>query len=319
MAMTDAQRIEQLLAGQEHRIRRAFLQFVRMAESEVAMKEIIRRLERGDIDGALLVVDSHVARMGDLLPAIAATVGQATAAELAALAPNIAIAISFDPSFPRAAELIRSNRARFVREITQGQRQAILRALSRAYREGAGTAEAARAFRGAIGLTAYQEQVLANYRNSLMTRSSDALSRALRDRRFDRTVRRAIELDEPLSPDQIDKMTEASRRKMLAMRADNIARTEGVRATNEAREEASRQMMDQIGLDPAKFKRKWNATMDRRVRDFHASMNGQLRGKDEPFRDGHGNLLRYPGDPKAPAETTINCRCTLTFQVDFNA
>jgi hypothetical protein len=74
-------------------------------------------------------------------------------------------------------------------------------------------------------------------------------------------------------------------------------------------------MIEATGIEPERIERVWNSTRDGRVRDFHASMSGQKRKPEDLFRDGHGNLLRYPGDPRAPAETTINCRCGLTFSV----
>jgi hypothetical protein len=59
----------------------------------------------------------------------------------------------------------------------------------------------------------------------------------------------------------------------------------------------------------------WNATRDTHTRAWHASMNGQKRAIGVPFVDGLNNLLRYPGDPKAPLKTRINCRCSKTFSI----
>lgn len=55
----------------------------------------------------------------------------------------------------------------------------------------------------------------------------------------------------------------------------------------------------------------WIATGDDRTRDWHLSLDGQEVDKDEPFIDGHGNELMYPGDPDARAETVWNCRCSM--------
>ena len=47
----------------------------------------------------------------------------------------------------------------------------------------------------------------------------------------------------------------------------------------------------------------WIATPDGHTRNWHLSMDGQEVRYNEPFEDGLGNLLQYPGDPGAPANT----------------
>lgn len=63
------------------------------------------------------------------------------------------------------------------------------------------------------------------------------------------------------------------------------------------------------------LKKIWIATPDKRVRDFHLSMDGQEVGIHEMFVDGHGNLLEYPADPRAKGETVWNCRCSMYSRV----
>jgi Phage Mu protein F like protein len=108
---------------------------------------------------------------------------------------------------------------------------------------------------------------------------------------------------------------ERYRARALMMRSENIARTEAVRSTSLAQEEALQQMIEQTGIDSRRVEDVWNATRDKRTRDWHESMDGQRRPHGVPFEDGHGNRLRFPGDPEAAAETTINCRCARTFAI----
>lgn len=312
----DLERIEELLAGQEADVRRAFLDFVRLVQSDAVMARIEERLAAQDIRGAFQIVESYVAQFGDVLPRVQQQVGTATALELTAILPaSIAIAIGFDSSNPRAAAMVSTQRLGLIREMGDRQLAAVQQAVNRALNTGAGAQATARAFRDAIGLTAQQEQAVASYRAALMASSRDAFDRALRDRRFDDRVRAAIEQNRPLTDKQIDMMVSRYRARQLAARAETIARTEAGRATAEAREEMVRQMIERTGLDPRRLKRIWNATGDDRTRDWHESMDGQRRGLDEPFVDGLGNRLRYPHDPQAPPETTINCRCPLTFEI----
>lgn len=318
MAQSDAERLDELLDGVEKRLRAAFRAFVDLVQSAPAMREIIALLERSNIDGALAIVDSYIARFADALPQIASDVGLETSAELDRLTGDSALAVSFDPSNPRAAELMREHRLRFIREFSRGQREAVAQAMQRGFREGWGAAAMARAFRNAIGLTGYQEGVVANYARLLANLDRGALDRALRDRRSDEMLANAIERQRPLTAKQIDAMTDRYRRRMLIMRSETIARTEGTALMAEMRDEALEQMIEQTGIDRTRIARIWNATEDDRTREFHESMDGQRRAIDAPFQDGLGNALMRPGDRAAPAETIINCRCTLSFEIAPN-
>jgi hypothetical protein len=54
----------------------------------------------------------------------------------------------------------------------------------------------------------------------------------------------------------------------------------------------------------------WVTMHDSDVRPAHREVEGQQRPPGEPFTVG-GSPMRYPGDPTAPIELWINCRCTL--------
>lgn len=313
---TDLERIDALLSAQEVEVRRAFLDFVQLVQSERVMDQIIERLEARDLAGAFKIVESYISRFSDVLPRVQQHVGDQTAVELAAILPaSIDIAISFDSSNPRAAAMVRTQRLGLIREMKDRQLRSVQQAVNRALNEGAGAQATARAFRDAIGLTEAQEAAVMSYRRALEQSSRDALDRALRDRRFDDRVRVAIEQNRPLTERQIDLMVSRYRARALAARAETIARTEAGRATSEAREEAVEQMAAATGIARQRVIRIWNATGDERTRDWHQSMDRQRRGIDEPFVDGLGNRLRYPHDPLAPPETTINCRCPLTYEI----
>lgn len=89
-------------------------------------------------------------------------------------------------------------------------------------------------------------------------------------------------------------------------RATRIAMTEATRAFN-AGVLAAAQVL--TGPDRPLVKQ-WVTRRDDRVREAHADTNGQLQLLDEPFDVG-GVPMQYPGDPTAPAELTVNCRCVL--------
>lgn len=310
---SEIERLDQLLAEQEATVRRAFLRYVAIINSDVVMSMVVEQLEAGDVAGAMRILESHISRFADVLPTVQATVGAQTSTELARALGDIAMAISFDTSNPRAAAAIRTHRLKLITEFKDSQYRTVEQALNRQFAEGAGAQATARAFRESIGLTTQQEAYVASYRRLLQQGSRDAIDRALRDRRFDERVLQAAQ--RPLTPRQIDHMVMRYRANAVAARAETIARTEAGRAVAEARQESTEQMLEQTGIERDRLERKWNRIGDKRVRDWHDSMQGQTRSMDEPFVDGHGNQLMYPHDPNAPAETVINCRCGLTFRV----
>jgi len=311
----ELERLDQLLAKQEKRIAQAIRDYLAIVNSEVVVSVITDLLERGRAEDAIAYLNTYVNRIGDTIPSIWQEVGEDAMDDLRQLLPAAAVGISFDVTFPRAAELIRANRLEFIRDFTESQRDTLRQVLERSMIEGSGTEATARAFRSAVGLSPVQETAVANYRRSLEANSRHALDYVLRDRRFDRTVTGAIERDRPLTAAQIDRMVDRYRARRIAARAADIARTEAHDAFSAARLEALEQMVEETGIDRGRVIRIWNVTPDKRLRDWHATMSGQERKLGETFEDGLGNQLRRPGDRQAPAETVINCRCTETFRI----
>lgn len=89
-------------------------------------------------------------------------------------------------------------------------------------------------------------------------------------------------------------------------RAERIAATEATRAWNAGVQAAAEAL---TGPDRPLVKQ-WRTRGDARVRDTHRAVNGQLRLLDEAFTVG-GALMQYPGDPSAPPDLTVNCRCVM--------
>ncbi len=81
-------------------------------------------------------------------------------------------------------------------------------------------------------------------------------------------------------------------------RAVRIARTESTRAANYG---------TQIGANEYDYEvvKEWAAVGDERTRRSHMLVDGQTREVGEFYSNG----LLFPGDPEAPAEETVNCRC----------
>lgn len=94
-------------------------------------------------------------------------------------------------------------------------------------------------------------------------------------------------------------------------RAATVARTETHAAATYGSVQTVRQSEQDLGV---KMLKAWLPTMDGRTRDDHAAMaNEPAIPLDEKFSVG-GVLMDRPGDPSAPAEQTINCRCALIYE-----
>lgn len=85
--------------------------------------------------------------------------------------------------------------------------------------------------------------------------------------------------------------------------AVRIARTEGHRVQVQSGMDACYKARDK-GCNVLK---QWDSTLDKRTRDSHAQVDGEIRDLDEKFSNG----LRFPGDPHGAAGEVINCRCAL--------
>lgn len=85
--------------------------------------------------------------------------------------------------------------------------------------------------------------------------------------------------------------------------AIRITRTEGHRIQTTAAMDALESAKDK-GCDVVK---QWDSTLDKRTRESHQHVDGEIRELDEPFSNG----LMYPGDPDGGAAEVVNCRCAL--------
>lgn len=84
--------------------------------------------------------------------------------------------------------------------------------------------------------------------------------------------------------------------------AKRIARTEGHRIQQTSARDAQ-QTAKKKGADVVK---QWDASLDKRTRDSHARVDGEIKELDKKFSNG----LMFPGDPSGSAAEVINCRCT---------
>lgn len=298
-----------LLTRAGSRFRLAFMRTVAGIENVWTLDLLANLLEQGQMERALETARLNAGHLGQAGSQTFVMAGEA-AADL--VGEGLGIDLDFNQVNTRAVQMMQNNSLRLIRQFTQDQRDAVRVALTQGITEGINPVDQARAIRGVIGLTGRQARAVSNYRQLLEMGSGEALTRALRDRRFDPSVLRSIESGRALTPDAIDNMVERYRQRYLKYRSEVIARTESLRSVHEGQQEAFRQARDTERLAGFKVVRRWVTAHDDRVRDSHAAMDGQEVGMDEPFITGNGESIMYPGDPSAPPEEVIQCRCVVT-------
>jgi hypothetical protein len=311
--------IQALIDRQEPSIRKALNEAFDIMRQSMEASEIVRMLEAGNISGVLNLA-SPMVTSNALQPWSASVgVGVLAGAELQARIQDAfrtqtgdVVNVVFNATNPALSDYANTYTTQRVREIGDDVRNLIRQVIRDETVAGNNPLTTARRIRDSIGLTAKQEQAVTNFRNMLDNLDSQALSRALRDKRFDPTVLRAIQDGNPLSQKQIDRMVDRYRSRYVKYRSQVIARTEAMRSVNGGAHALMKSYVDAGVVDAVQVRRFWHYTHDGNTRSAHVaipSLNTAGVGIDEAFITPLGPLM-FPGDPSGAAANTINCRCT---------
>lgn len=335
---TTREKIEALLSAFDERIRDAFLECLDDIRSAIVLKSVVERLERGDIQGAIDAMQIEAEAYAPLERAIAEAYdqgGQGAVTDLPRVTdPNgQRVVWRFGIRNPEAEAALRQHSAGLVTRIVEDQKQAIRVALEGGLAAGqnpratalevVGRVSKATSKRegGVIGLTAAQERYVATARADLLSGDPERLKHYLtlerRDKRFDRSVTAAIRAGKPVDAKTAAAATSRYSDRLLALRGEMIAQTETMTAIGRAREDAMRQQIAAGKIEAQDVTKVWHSAGDKRVRHTHRLLNGRTSGIDGVFHSTSGAVLRYPGDPKAPASEIIGCRCWCQYRVDY--
>jgi Phage Mu protein F like protein len=167
---------------------------------------------------------------------------------------------------------------------------------------------------GIIGLTSRQAEYVRNAREQLLNQDPAYFTRGRRDKKYDALVRKAFAAGKAPAQADIDKITARYSDRLLQLRGETIARTEGINAYRAGNIEAYRQMVDSGAVREDQLAREWDSTLDSRTRLQHMAMEGvQVRGLTQPFTMPDGTQMMHPGDASrgAGADQIINCRCFM--------
>jgi len=299
-----------LLNSADRRTRKEFLRIIGAQKGVVKLEKLAVLFEQGRFPQALALLDDMGPAFADAVNEAYVRAGQSTAAVIAAAANRPLIA--FNSTNSRSVARMSITRGRLIQAMRENEQARLAVTLSEGLKDGLRMDEIARTFRDGLGLTPHQQKSVSNFRRMLETGDRQALSRTLRDRRFDPTLNRLLGADgEGLSAAQVDRMVERYEQRFIAHRSNVISRTESVRAVHEGDEEMWQQAVDNGSVDAQDITTRWITSADERVRGSHSAMNGQTQPFGGEFTSGNGNKLKFPGDSSAPASDTINCRCVL--------
>lgn len=338
MRKTARQIIEELLAQYQPRIQQAFLEAITELRNGVTLRIIAERLERGDIAGAIEALNIEPEAFSRVELALLEAYnggGQATVANLPKATDPEGQPIVFRwgvRNLPAEQEM-REHAAARVRDITvdarEGLRQVLSEGLARGEnpnvmaRDVVGRRNRASNVRegGHIGLTARQMETVARLRRDMAAGDVEGmrsyLDLRLRDRRFDRTIRKAIEEGRPLPKEMVDRIAGQYAERALDYRGRVLARTETMTALSKSRDDAYQQQIDAGKLDAQDVTMTWRKTPRENPRLQHIAMDGQTVGFHDGFIAPDGTRLRYPHDPQAPARHTIGCMCRVDYKISF--
>lgn len=318
---TEADEINRLLRAYDDLkpgLRRAFLESARRLSNSVDVGELKALLSQHRIDQAISYLGSKLPSTAFQPLANQIAAGAIKSGQLSA--QNIGIAeFQFSQINPKTVDFLRRYEGDLITEMTRKTRETVMQVIRQGITAGQNPLDTARDVKDLIGLTRTQAQAVANYRSALQAGSRDALSRGLRDRRFDSSVARAASDGAPLSREKIDNLVGRYRNRYLRYRAETIARTESIRAVSAGNHLNWQQLVESGKLDADQVVRKWVYTHDEKTRTAHRmipEMNPDGVGLNDRFDTPLGPLL-FPCDPSGQPENTINCRCTVIYRFRY--
>ncbi|HEY6965883.1 MAG TPA: phage minor head protein [Burkholderiales bacterium] len=338
--------VEALAAKLEPSLARAILNALTMQSAAVSLDDVAAALQAGDVGKviAALGIEHFEAAMGGVTSALQGAVWSAGAATAAKIADLSGAAFSFNQLNPRLVTWLQSYSLGLIRDINDTTREGVRNFLLAGMTAGQNPRTTAIQIRSVVGLTDKMSNAVANFRAELegfhLKDSADAwglgrkISRApggaqvfvpgkdgtpkdgidlrrLRDFRFDGQLKQALDSGKALTQAQIDKMVDAYARKYRQFRAQMIARTESIRATNVGVQDAWRQAIEAGKVPETLVRRRWLVSPDERTCDVCDSIPGMNPdrgvGFAEPFATPNGPLFLPPAHP--------NCRCTVFLRV----
>jgi hypothetical protein len=289
-------------------LRAAIFALYREAGGAVSDAEILRLLARGDIESVVtLLTDAMVTPAAAQPYREALRAGMVRAAQRGVLTlplPRALVAdVAFDFLNPRIVDAARVLETRALGTLTETTAETVRQVVTRGLTEGVNPRTLVPQLRQFLALAPHQERAVANFRAALESGDfAKARGYLLRDRRFDRSLKRGAEL----SPAQVDRMTEAYRKRALAQITETHARTAALDATRAGQRASWEAAIEGGELDRSRLTKRWVTTIDGRQRPEHEAANGIVVQFDDRFPVDGGVMV--------PGENAYNCRCVAIYR-----
>lgn len=334
--------IESLIALTIPEIQNMFLEVMQDIVDRAVLNEMIEAIEANDADRLFKATGFTPAALGPLLDRIEQAYFEA--AEVTGdgfpnriKTPTGTMIFRFNARNTAVEEDLRTYSSQMISRLTEEMRENVRVTLERGMIAGQNPRATAldivgrvdsktkQRVGGVIGLTTHQERWVANTRRYLEQVDARYFNLELRDKRFDATVRKALDNGEQLPAATIDRLVTAYKSRALKYRAEAVARTETIQSINRGEFRAHMQAVEEGALERSAIKRMWDAVGDRKTRHTHAALDEITRkkpiGLDEPFISPSGARMMFPGDSSLGAgpEEIVHCRCRVKYNVDWFA
>jgi len=325
--------LDQYAPGLAREFRNAIADVAKTADRQ----RMLAALENGNIEQAVAAVGLDPLDFGgfeELFRQAFIDAGRREAADMPLMEGNFGqpIRMRFSGRHPVAEDWLREHAASMLTEVVDDTKAAMRATMARGLAEGknptaivpevVGRINRTTGKRegGVLGLTTAQEQWVANAERQMASGDpaelSDYLGRELRDRRFDRSIAKALRDGKPVPKATADKALASYRNRLLAYRAKVIGRTETMTALNKGAYSAWEQGVADGTYQADRIRKAWKDSHDIRVRHDHAVLGSRSAIPfNEPFVSPNGDRMMYPMDRSlgARAQSIIACRCWVIY------
>lgn len=335
--------IESLAKKLEPKLAKALLEAFDKLADGVDVEALAKHLASGNVGAAMsaLGIDEKTAAFAGVKAALETGVWDAAAATAARIQDVTRLEVEFNRLNPALVDWLQGYEFKLIRETKKATKEAVQDVMIEGMKAGQNPRTVAREVKKIVGLTLRQRRAVRNFRKELDTfhlkRSAEgwnlggSISRApggaqvyaiddkgdptdgiverrLRDFRYDGTLQKAMLKKKPLTKKQKDAMVKAYTRKYLKYRAEVIARTEALRATNQGVQESWRQMIASGKIAESLVRRQWIVSKDERTCPICKPIPAMNPKEGVPFAVPFATPI---GPVMLPPGTHPQCRCTV--------
>lgn len=329
--------LEALIAHFEPQIRLAWMRAIQQIRDGIVLRQIVDRLERGDVQGAVEAMRIDAAAFARFEMAITDAYNGGGLSFVQTLpkttdAEGNRVIFRFAVRNTPGEALIRQHSAQLVANTVTEQQAMIRTALEAGLSRGRNPTQTAievigqinratgKRTGGIVGLSDPQAEYVQTAREELASgdpaKLRNYLTRVRRDKRFDAHVARALETGKPVPQDAIAKMTTSYSNRLLKLRGDAIGLNETMGAMAKARHDAFGQQIDAGHVDAQAATKVWRHSPEQHPRMQHVEMDGKEVGFNEDFILPDGTRMKHPHDPAGGAAQTIFCKCRTDYRIN---